>query len=316
MSLVALSIGSSDRYEDFHRPLELHVESCINTSPEEPFNIYPAIEIGRVFYEFAWLFYRVGNYHRGKILTGILLQKKFGAEKFCLMNDSSIRYLHAICLHSLAEFRLAQTIFESIVYSDEGSTAATRGRKLSAMAALASIYRGEGKSDLALFILRGVVETMQILSHPEILNAQHELALALLQDGNNGETISLLRDIFKIRDSTLSHRDPNRLGSQHALAFALATGGDPKEATFLLRDVLQIQSTTFNPTHPNYLASQQALAKAFLRDGNYTEALEIIQAVIIIAEKEWGPSDWRRRDCELLLAECLANMGTVSTELQ
>lgn len=155
MSLVALSIGSSDQYEDFHRPLELHVESCINASPEETFNIYPAIEIGRVFYEFAWLFYRVCNYHRGKILTGILLQKKFGAEKFCLMNDSSIRYLHAICLHSLAEFRLAQTIFESIVYSDEGCTAATRGRKLSAMAALASIYRGEGKSDLALFILRG-----------------------------------------------------------------------------------------------------------------------------------------------------------------
>jgi hypothetical protein len=53
MLLMALSLGSTYEYEDFWRRLQPHVEWCINASPEEPFNNYPAIEIGRVFYYFA-----------------------------------------------------------------------------------------------------------------------------------------------------------------------------------------------------------------------------------------------------------------------
>lgn len=102
MLLMALSLGSTYEYEDFWRRLQAHVEWCINASPEESFNNYPAIEIGRVFYYFAWLFYTVSKYRRGKELFETLI-KKFGSQISSPGIVYMIRFLHIICLVPLAE---------------------------------------------------------------------------------------------------------------------------------------------------------------------------------------------------------------------
>lgn len=98
---------------------------------------------------------------------------------------------------------------------------------------------------------------MKISSKPNflgILAAQHELSLALSEDGNNKEAISILRDVVTGRNSMLSPTDHNRITSQHALAMALITDSNPKEAIFLLRNVVQIQSTIYQAAHPYLIA--------------------------------------------------------------
>jgi tetratricopeptide (TPR) repeat protein len=125
MSLVALSLEFDFEYQSFWRRLQPHVETCIDASPKGVFNIYPTIDIGRVLYQFAWLFYRVNKYSQCKELTA-KLRKKFCREGSGVMNSSSIEYLHAICLQSLAEFHAAKDILEGIVKINKGSITATK----------------------------------------------------------------------------------------------------------------------------------------------------------------------------------------------
>ncbi|KFZ07830.1 hypothetical protein V502_09728 [Pseudogymnoascus sp. VKM F-4520 (FW-2644)] len=162
----------------------------------------------------------------------------------------------------------------------------------------------------AISLLRGVFQELNSILKPEHtsrLASQHELAVALSRDGNHEEAIFLLRDVVQIQSTIGNPTHANYLTSQHELAIALTRDGKHKEAIYLLRDVVRIQSTISNPAHPNRLASQQALAWALSRDGNYKEALKLIQAVVIIVERQRDPSDERRRYCELLLEECIAN---------
>jgi tetratricopeptide (TPR) repeat protein len=403
MSLIALStcscvsfVGTCHHdHEEFWRPLQPHIETCIDESPQKAFDIYPSIEIGRMFAQFAWFFYRVDNFIRCKAQTTIL-RKKFDSEDPLLTNSSWIEYIHALCLIPLHDHHTAQGILESIVCSNEGSTAVTNRVLFATKMALAAIYLLEGKNQLAVDILREVVRTIATSSQYstlDVLWAQHEFARALSMDGKQKDAISLLRDIVKMQKTTTEPENPSRLSSlqrlaielskdgsheeaisilrdvvqiqnstkkaghvsllasQHELAVALSRAGEHKEAIFLFQDivqihktnmnhinincltsqhelavalsragkhkqavsllqeVVQIQNAIFNPTHPILISSQQALAWVLLWGGDYKEALKITQPVMIIAEREWDPSDWRRRNCEFLIQECVAKKG-------
>lgn len=254
----------------------------------------------------------MNSYQWGKVLSETFL-KKFGSKVSNSENDSRIGYLHAICLESLDEYGPARAILEDIVHREHFSTLlGTTSLSSAAKLPLASIYLIEGKTQLAVDILRELIQAMKKSSEPDnlgILTAQHELALALSQDNNNTEAISLLRDVVMARNKILSPTDHNRIVSQHALAVALTRDGNPKEAISLLRDVVQIKSTIYQPAHPYRIISLRELAMAFWMDGNYTEAFEILREIVAIAEREWEPSDTRRKNCESLLERFLAETG-------
>jgi hypothetical protein len=100
MSLIALSTEGGYDHQDLWRLLLPHAETCIDASPEMPFDIYSQLEIGRAFYQFAWLFYEVDNYSRCKELTATLL-RQFGHRASNIMNNSSDPTVLAVVLHNM-----------------------------------------------------------------------------------------------------------------------------------------------------------------------------------------------------------------------
>jgi len=289
-SLIALSTEGDREYQDFWRPLQPHVESCIDASPEELFKLYPAIEIGRMFYQFAWLFLRGEDYLRVKALTGTLW-KEFDPEISGVMSGPLIRLLYAKCLSRLAEVGPAQVIFEDIVNSDKGTTGVTDETRLLAKTELASIYRSEGKYQVSVDMLQEVVQ-MRTSSDPgtiAALRTYNRLALALVAGGQNKEAISLLREV-RIEKITLDPTHPDRYDSQRVFAMALLGDGENKEAISLLREVAQIKKLTLNSTHPHRLNSQHELARALLEEDENKEAISLLREVVHIRKLTLNPT--------------------------
>jgi hypothetical protein len=76
------------------------------------------------------------------------------------------------------------------------------------------------------------------------------------------EAVSLLEQVVKIKEQTLTDDHPDRLASQYALAGAYRANGQVNEAMSLLEQVFKIQEQTLVEDHPSQLASQHALAVA------------------------------------------------------
>lgn len=347
MSLIALSLEFNFEYRDFWLPLQPHIEACIDAPPKESFKTYPAIDIGRMSYQFAWLFYRVNNYPRCKELT-TKLRKKFGSEDSSVMNGSSIGYLHAICLQSLEEYRPAQEILEGIVKSDQGpaqeilegimesgqgpgqeilegivksdqgSTTATSKIQLSAKIALADIYLIEGDGLLVINTLRevllhkGIIRESSAETNPHavanaLLSALNSIVYMLSVDRRNKGAISVLQAVVHLQNSIFNPTHHDRLAPQHK--FALKLSGDHKDAIFHLRKLVEIQDLKLNPEHPTQLAAQHELAVVLSADGNYREAIPIIQGVIQKRNSTLDPTHHNLLASKYLLVSIFRKMG-------
>jgi tetratricopeptide (TPR) repeat protein len=312
-SLIALSTEGDREYQDFWRLLQPHVESCIDASPGEPFKLYPAIEIGRMFYQFAWLFLRGEDHLRVKALTGTLW-KEFDAEISSVKSGPLILLLYAKCLSCLAEVDPAKAIFENIVYSDKGTTRVTDETRLLAKTELADIYRIEGKYQVSIDMLREVIQMRRTSSNPgttAALRAYNRLVSALVADGQNKEAISLLQEevVVQIEKSTLDPTHPDRCDSQRVFAGALLAAGENKEAITLLREVIQTEELTLKPTHPHSLASKYGLARALLADGENKEATSLLREVVQIKKSTLNPTHPELLDLQHELARALLEDG-------
>ncbi|KFY46707.1 hypothetical protein V494_00371 [Pseudogymnoascus sp. VKM F-4513 (FW-928)] len=318
ISLIALSLKSNREYQEYWPPLQPHIETCIDASPERCLDIYPEIRICQVLYRFAWLFYRVNNYPRCKALAE-LLRKKLDSRDSISNNWFLIQYLYAICLQSLGEDRPAQKLLEDIVYGNEASKVARSQARLSSKIALASIYQQNGNNKLAISLLQDVVDTRKSILKPQNLNSlgsQHELAEALIRDGKHKEAISILQDVVEIQNSVLIPQDPNNLASQHALATALSLDGNQKKAISIFQDVIKIQKSIWEPEHPECLTSQQELAVALSRDSKLKEAVSLLQDVVKIRKSILKPGDRILLTSQYELAIVLAKDGNYKEALE
>jgi tetratricopeptide (TPR) repeat protein len=66
----------------------------------------------------------------------------------------------------------------------------------------------------------------------------------LINYGQVKEAVSLLEQVVKIREQTLTEDHPDRLASQHALAIAYEANGQVKEAVSPLEQVVKIEKLT------------------------------------------------------------------------
>ena len=64
----------------------------------------------------------------------------------------------------------------------------------------------------------------------------------LINYSKNKEAVSLLEQMVKIKEQTLTGDHPDRLASQHTLVIAYRENGQAKEAVLLLEQIVKIQS--------------------------------------------------------------------------
>ena len=104
----------------------------------------------------------------------------------------------------------------------------------------------------------------------------------LINYGKNKEAVSLLEQIVKIREQTLTEDHPNRLMSQHALAIAYQANGQVKEAVSLLEQIVKIQEQTLTEDHRDRLASRHNLAIMYWALGCRNASLQMMKDVVEI----------------------------------
>ncbi|KFY44540.1 hypothetical protein V495_03407 [Pseudogymnoascus sp. VKM F-4514 (FW-929)] len=282
ISLIALSTESTTDCQDFLRPLNTHIEACIDASPQMPFDIYPKLEIGRAFLQFAALFSWHDNHPRCLKLTSTL-HEKFGPKDSSGKTRNMIGYAHAMCLISLDEDGTAEEILVGMLHSDEASTTTPSPIILDVMTALADIYRRKGNHQLAIRIFQILLQIWKTVLHsdtsPICLTLQYKLAMALSGGGKLEEAVSLLRDVVKTQKSIMKPEDPELLKSQSILAITIMRNGGCAESICLLKDVINIQKSILKPEHPELLTSQQSLVMALSCDGKHEQAISILEDV-------------------------------------
>jgi hypothetical protein len=84
-------------------------------------------------------------------------------------------------------------------------------------------------------------------------------ARSLSNLGKSKETVPLLEQVVKIRETTQAEDHPSRLASQHALAVAYEANGQVKEAVALLELVVKLKRLRFHQDHPSRIVSEEAL---------------------------------------------------------
>ena len=107
----------------------------------------------------------------------------------------------------------------------------------------------------------------------------------LINYGKIKEAVSLLQQVFKIREQTLAVVHPARLISEQALARAYYANGQVKEAIILLEHIIKIEAQTLAEDHPARLASRRELATAYLANGQVKEAIILLEHIIKIEEQ-------------------------------
>ncbi|PQE15930.1 Tetratricopeptide-like helical domain protein [Rutstroemia sp. NJR-2017a BVV2] len=164
-----------------------------------------------------------------------------------------------------------------------------------------------GKSDIVLLQkMVKIRETTLAENHPNLLDSQHELALAYEKNGQIKEAIALLEHVVKIKENLAEdHRE--RLVSQHGLACAYGSNGQIKEAIALLEHIVKIKENLAED-HQERLVSQYALAYMYEADGQIKEAVTLLEHVVRIQGLKYEIGHPDRVLSERLLASCLKQL--------
>ncbi|KAL6152542.1 hypothetical protein ACJQWK_04653 [Exserohilum turcicum] len=122
---------------------------------------------------------------------------------------------------------------------------------------------------------------------PDLLSAQHTLAVAYQGNGQVKKAVELLEVVVDVRNKVLKADDSNRLASQHALGTAYEADGQVKKAVGLLESVVKAKEM-LNADNPSRLSSQHVLAMAYRADGQVKKAVELLEDIVEVRHKMLG----------------------------
>jgi tetratricopeptide (TPR) repeat protein len=281
---------------DYLRKIQTHVEFCLSLQPQDIFAIgkYPPLDICRIFYLFAYVVYKVGNYELAEELGNELLSKTRREISSTSRNWRNLKYLASICQRSLGKYEEEMNSIKCVVLFDEENKVDPKSLDfLEARDELALAHLHLGEIREAINILEEVVSIKKKAlpsANMSLLKSQHNLAYAYLDIRQHDKAIQLLEEVVRIREKSLAPTHPDLLASQHSLARAYLEIGQPEEALKLLQEVVRIREKSLTPTHPNLLASQHSLAGAYLSNGQLEEGLKLLQMVVRIHENSLAPT--------------------------
>ena len=104
----------------------------------------------------------------------------------------------------------------------------------------------------------------------------------LINYDKNKEAVSLLEQMVKIKEQTLTEDHPDRLASQHILALVYRENRQVKEAVLLLEQVVKIEEQILTEDHPDRLSSQHTLAIIYWDLGRRNASLQMMKHVVEI----------------------------------
>ncbi|KAL2887388.1 pyruvate kinase [Ceratocystis lukuohia] len=122
-------------------------------------------------------------------------------------------------------------------------------------------------------------------SNDFMLEVQHELAGAYLENQDLEKAMSLLEHVVATREKTFTVDHPSRLTSQYTLARAYLDDNQVEKAIALLEHVVAIREKTVAVDDPSRLSSQHVLARAYLRDNQVEKAIPLLEHVVATREK-------------------------------
>ena len=146
---------------------------------------------------------------------------------------------------------------------------------------------------------------------PNVLDSQHELAIAYLEVEDITKAIDLFERIVHQRRKVLNTEDGHHLFPQHELARAYLRIEETTKAIALLKEIVKVRTKTLRPEHPNRLASESELARAYLTIGETDKAITLLETVSTIETRTLRPEHHDRLKSQHELARAYLEIGEI-----
>lgn len=145
----------------------------------------------------------------------------------------------------------------------------------------------------------------------DVLNTQHDLAWAVLQQGRPGEAESIERKLLETQRRVLGPDHPDTLATLEELAYTVCGEGKGHctEGIQLTRDVLEKQTRLWGPDAFYTLVTMNNLAIMLAGDGRLDEAIKLQQESLERHLRALGPNNIGTINCWLNLGEFQRDAG-------
>lgn len=227
--------------------------------------------------QIAWMYYRMGLSKDTYEFTSRLVQRLGLEYQEPTAEFRGLYRVFGMALNNEGSRPIqALRILQAIANLDEKTLDANDPARLNNLGSLGNAHRMRAQTKNAVVVLRKVVEAQKELGkeHKSLLMAQHDLAAALSDDGQNKEAIMLLENVVEIEQRLFPEDKPERLASQHSLAVAYLKDERVEEATPLLEEVARIEAESRGEEHPS---TMRTLADAYKRAGRSEDAMALYE---------------------------------------
>ena len=225
--------------------------------------------------------------------TDLLLARALAFQGECLYQDDKDKEAEPILREALA------------VYRANGPDAGPDARNY-----LALLLERKGAYDEAGSLLReavGITRRTGGPDSPEYALALHNLAGALIDQGDLSGAERMLRESLAIRRKVLGHDHPELVYSLNNLGFVLVEKGEAEAAAPYLREALDLCLAHYGEVHPRTGGARNGWARVLLAQGDYEGAEREFRRALEIFEKIGGPVSWST-------ASVLSNIGLVELD--
>ncbi|USN99492.1 MAG: serine/threonine protein kinase [Phycisphaeraceae bacterium] len=124
--------------------------------------------------------------------------------------------------------------------------------------------------------------------HTQAIKLEHRLAEALINDGQAGEGIPLLRDALDRAARVYAPGDATLTGMQRLSVKLFLAGGVPDEAVAMARAFADASAGAYGVDSIPHVSAGHELGRALLEAGRPTEALAELERILPLRESQWG----------------------------
>jgi serine/threonine-protein kinase len=186
-----------------------------------------------------------------------------------------------------SQARRALTIKERFLGPNDPST-------LNTLAAMASIYRFQGRYQLSEESFREVLSRRRALPDPDLTRLTGDLlqisGLLTIQNRDLDEAVALTEEAMQLLHDGSGMSSPNFVWGLTSLAVLREMGGDIQGAEELLLQALDVRRRTFGQDHPLVSGSIGEYASFLYRNGRAVESERMFRSAIQINLRTVGPN--------------------------
>lgn len=242
--------------------------------------------------QLAWVYRRMELHKDAYGLTSRIVQQLHLDDKDPTRELRELYRVFAVVANQEDSGRALQ-IFEAIARLDERTLTAHDPTRLQNLRSLGTARLNNEKIKEAVDLLQVVVKLYKELEQDRkaLVEAQHDLARALLRDDQSRKALDLLLEVTKSQELLGEAESPDRLNLRSSLGIAYLKNRRFGPSIREWSKVAQIQAETLGDDHPKTRSSMSYLAQAQMED-NKTRA-----RTLSLHRAETDPSDNHTGTC-------------------